>query len=58
MIITARQLTLDHQLRWLGCLVKLAMIRTTPQRVEVWTMNGNCLRFHPSQQVEAQRVVS
>jgi len=56
MTIPAKQLTLNHQLRQLGGLVKLAMIRTTPQSVEVWTMNGNHLRFRPSQQVEAQWV--
>jgi len=56
MTIQARQLTLNHQLRQFGTLVKLAMIRSTPQSVEVWTMSGNRLRFRPTQQVEAQFV--
>ncbi len=57
MSIPARQLTLNHQLRQYGNLVKLAMIRTTPQIIEVWTMSGSRLRFHPAQQVEAKWVV-
>lgn len=57
MSIPARQLTLNHQLCQFGNLVKLAMIRTTPQSIEVWTMSGSRLRFHPAQQVEARRVV-
>ncbi|QGU87619.1 hypothetical protein [Erwinia sorbitola] len=56
MVIPARQLTLNHQLRQFGALVKLAMIRTTPQSVEVWTMSGSRIRFHPSQHVDAQWV--
>ncbi|MBD8161506.1 hypothetical protein [Erwinia persicina] len=57
MTIPARQLTLNHQLRQFGMLVKLAMIRSTPQSIEVWTTSGNRMRFTPAQQVEAQLVV-
>ncbi|MBC3944002.1 hypothetical protein [Erwinia persicina] len=57
MTIQARQLTLNHQLRQFGMLVKLAMIRSTPQCIEVWTMSGNRLRFTPAQQIEALLVV-
>lgn len=56
MTIPARQLTLNHQLRQFGVLVKLAMIRTSPQHIEVWTMSGNRLRFTPTQRVDAQFV--
>lgn len=57
MTIPARQLTLNHQLRQFGMLVKLAMIRSTPQSIEVWTTSGNRMRFTPAQQVEAKLVV-
>ncbi|MEN5015420.1 hypothetical protein ABEH87_03540 [Erwinia sp. Eh17-17] len=56
MTIQAKQLTLNHQLRQFGVLVKLAMIRTSPQQIEVWTTSGNRLRFNPTQQIEAQFV--
>ena len=57
MTIQAKQLTLNHQLRQFGGLVKLAMIRTSPQLIEVWTMSGNRLRVTPTQRVEAQVIL-